>query len=482
MHFHGIDFTILTTPPVVARSQLAAYVEAVNAHVQAGDTIYVPGGDPDTATIIGRVLDVRTTLPTNGERVHPRLRGRRLHTGEFALRILWYMLSDRHLAPGSIAWPGVDPETRRATLGLQQAFETNCLVWISNEIAGESAYIIHAKDCINQVFGSVCRRANTAYINRRAVFKSGEAACDFQILPPEQYHVFGFDLSIRGANHPVTVTERQLHAILQQWRLGQQLLVKNGNMGGTSSGKLVCNREDWLFIQRNIEKFSNEGADDEDEGVVITSTTPKTLQRITHVNLSLESALCRTSKVTVFANTPVGFAAFRRFIAEGFLIGKKGKHPARAAINDSNFNPAPLRETDTINAVEIDLSTYHEEDVLSSWVDVEATDTHKYVQDKHTCVKMVRDSRLGEVRMSLKCCAVIKSTCLADSLVEYLDRNNDFWGEEDDLYNNCNLEIEDETWVVESIRWDDDVATTVNEETGERVDRSIEFCIEHKMG
>ena len=85
----------------------------------------------------------------------------------------------------------------------------------------------------------------------------------------------------------------------------------------------------------------------------------------------------------------------------------------------------------------------------------------------------------------MKCSALVVGNCTAPALVDYISRNTDDWGELaiDTIYIGCNLEIDDELWIVQSINENDDkVLIAQSDEFGTEVMAvSIAYCIPHIM-
>ena len=85
----------------------------------------------------------------------------------------------------------------------------------------------------------------------------------------------------------------------------------------------------------------------------------------------------------------------------------------------------------------------------------------------------------------MKHSALVVGSCTAPALIDYISRNTDDWGKLaiDTIYIGCNLEIDDQLWIVQRINEDDDKVTIAqSEEFGTEVmDKSIDYCILHVM-
>ena len=160
----------------------------------------------------------------------------------------------------------------------------------------------------------------------------------------------------------------------------------------------------------------------------IKQSTQKTKQCVTHSNLSVETAVLPTRKVTIRVRTSNDFCTTRQIFHSGYGTGVRKKFPPIKDKDIRALNPSCLRHGDTINVTDAPLDNYSEEDT-TGWFDPNASDTANYTNPNRNFIRWVFNNRSQTCRVSMKFCAVMVGACNAHFLDDMLDSIENEWGE-----------------------------------------------------
>ena len=404
MRLGGIPVTHTDGFPQVAPSADAALIGRI--YIAAGDHVSVRRA-AELPAFNGIVTNVVQSLDDiDDEAFHPVIDGLRPHPFRRYLRIQVFLINDDSLIESVEHWTNVPDDVRTACGPMPEAAATDCVVWVPSNIIDQDTFLLHYTQCINCEYGNVYGRGATHFVRYIALLQSDEDenvnAFNLHEMEREEYPI----LSEFG---PLVTTERRLCALHLMWRTNQQLLVKTGQFGGWIFLKYYMDRDIWAYIFNRIQSLGG-------HNVTISNINVECKEGKLHPNLSLETVLTESTRVTVKTNNIAGVEAVKEIISQLAGIGVKKKLCGKRDINDINANPQPLEDDTIVTMVDVNLNEYED---TEGWLDGEMVRRGTQYNNPNTnYFKFMYDSRLNEFRMGLSGAALVAGSCRAARFVD----------------------------------------------------------------
>ena len=180
-----------------------------------------------------RVLDVTTSTPSKFNSIHPSVEC--LHNTNWQAYLLVQLVVANNNTVDNLHFPNTPLSIWCACIGLQEAAETNCTVWVIPQMVARIAFLPHLTHVRNQNFGPTSCRAHTYYIRSRIVvpLNSSLPSFFFEYVFPDrdglQYNMLGCG---GEAGKYVTTTKYCMETLYFLSKCNSQMLNEIGNMAG----------------------------------------------------------------------------------------------------------------------------------------------------------------------------------------------------------------------------------------------------------
>ena len=119
-----------------------------------------------------------------------------------------------------------------------------------------------------------------------------------------------------------------------------------------------------------------------------------------HIIFILSCSQLDTTRTELRAINNDGFAIIQLVLTDSVGAGNYGRHPKMELIGIP-ANMRPVRIRDTVNLIDVDISTVYEED-MQGWVP-----PHDIVQRKGKFIKFSYNSRLLEIQVDIQSTALV---------------------------------------------------------------------------
>lgn len=284
---------------------------------------------------------------------------------------------------------------------------------------------------------------------------------------------------------PLLATEKRLCALHLLWRTNQQLLVKNGKFGGWIFLKYSMDRDIWAYL---LDRLRRAGGNN----ITISTANVECKEGKLYPNLSLETVVNESQRVTVKTNNIEGVEAVKDIISQLAGIGVKKRLCAKDEINNSNVNPSQLTLDTIVTMVDIDL--YQPAADVEGWLhDEMIRQENQFTKPNQNYFKFMYDSRLNEFRMGLSGAAMVAGDCRAARFVEAManarpdrfDHILDVHEPDTRIWLGMSLEVREDDdiqmWEVHQYNNATGEVTIINHESEERRIVSVEYVLENQM-
>jgi len=235
--FGKISASALVDPPSISSTSNTTSIHAgsMSVHLTINDTVGVMETDDEYPMIIGRILFINNNPEKNINNQHIVYCGRAecIHPnasfGGPLVRVQIYIPRFSTTVATSYVWPSLSQEFRLPTHGLTEAAPTNCIVWISSDQIENTIFFPHVDGCYHQIYGPLAGRVHTNfvrfYICLEHSTENDSVQFTFHPIGTQDYDAFGETTN--------TKTYRRMETLMHITRITQQLLIKNGRLGGT---------------------------------------------------------------------------------------------------------------------------------------------------------------------------------------------------------------------------------------------------------